>query len=267
MTNKTAAFIATAPVTQTLAAADELDAEAVWCMAHNPAGTPLTAATAHRANSDCVDPHYAGVRVAEAGTTCDGGSRRCEGMVTVPEHVAAARTGDLYAFPYCAPCRVAAAADTAADEPVQGPEPAPEPRVWEAPDEPTGVDIVHTHDQQAGEPIIWTRTLVASSSRWARADRPDERYSWSELLDRGPVIEGRPEPEYGIGIYRTRGSLRWITPDGTTRKSPEIPPGVLVAVTAVTERSGEPTLRVMRADGDHGLVLTRQFHEAGPDRL
>ena len=58
---------------------------------------------------------------SEPAALCDGGSRRCEGLVTDPAHVAAARAGDLSAFPYCGPCRVAAAGDAAMDEPVQGP--------------------------------------------------------------------------------------------------------------------------------------------------
>lgn len=62
--------------------------------------------------------------VSEPAALCDGGSAACEGLVTDPEHVPAARTGDLSNFPYCAPCRVAAHADDVTDNPVQGPRPA-----------------------------------------------------------------------------------------------------------------------------------------------
>lgn len=63
-------------------------------------------------------------RSSEPAALCDGGSAACEGLVIEPEHVTAARQGDLSNFPYCAPCRVAAHADAVADEPVQGPWPA-----------------------------------------------------------------------------------------------------------------------------------------------
>lgn len=57
-----------------------------------------------------------GRRIAEhlAPAVCDGGSAACSGTVE-PEHVDTP-------YPYCRPCRVAAAGDAAGDDPVQGPE-------------------------------------------------------------------------------------------------------------------------------------------------
>lgn len=52
---------------------------------------------------------------------CDGGSVGCTGLVRDPGHAESARHGDLWNFPYCPPCRVAAHADSVLDEPEQGP--------------------------------------------------------------------------------------------------------------------------------------------------
>lgn len=57
---------------------------------------------------------------------CEGGAAGCLGVVTAPAQVSDLLAGDYSAFPYCGPCRVAAAGDAAADEPVQGPERAAE---------------------------------------------------------------------------------------------------------------------------------------------
>lgn len=142
------------------------------------------------------------------------------------------------------------------------------PRTWEIPAEPTGVGTVHTHDRDTGEPVVWYRTADGTSWSLRPGGRPgDVLYTWAELMAHGPVVEGRPAPRYRLGFYRLRGSLIWSTPDGTALKASAIQPGVLVAVTAMTARDDVPTLRVMLADGEHGLALTRKFHEAGPERV
>lgn len=41
-------------------------AAAVWCDAHNPPGTPLTAATAHGERAECRNPHDVGPAVRAA---------------------------------------------------------------------------------------------------------------------------------------------------------------------------------------------------------
>lgn len=125
------------------------------------------------------------------------------------------------------------------------------PRTWEIPAEPTGVDEVHAHDQDTGEPIEWFRT----GSGWHRRGTRDV-YTWAEVLARGPVVEGRPAPKYRPGFYRLRGELE-------RGAQTTVAAGALVMVVRV----GSTWAIVVSASGETGSITFDELTRAGAERV
>lgn len=131
------------------------------------------------------------------------------------------------------------------------PEPATAPRVWEIPAEPEGVDVVWTTDRDTDEPIVWERGM----RRWSPVGE-SRRYTWTELLARGPVTEGRPAPEYRPGFYRLRGELARGTQS-------TVPPGALVFLA----RTSATWATVASASGEAGSITFDELDRAGAERV